>query len=147
MKLTEKLEREELFGILTGRISLIVNRYLSNKFREANLGVTVEQWTVLACLWEKDKVSQQSLSEITLRDQPSMTRLIDNLEKQKMVVRVADPTDRRSNLIFLTEKGMALEKKATEIVKETIDKALISISNEDIFICRTTLKKILGNLN
>ncbi len=147
MKLTEKLEREELFGILTGRISLIVNRYLSNKFREANLGVTVEQWTVLACLWEKDKVSQQSLSEITLRDQPSMTRLIDNLEKQKMVVRVADPTDRRSNLIFLTEKGMALEKKATEIVKATIDKALISISNEDIFICRNTLKKILGNLN
>ncbi len=146
MQLIEKLEREELFGILSGRISMIINRYLSNKFKEANLGVTVEQWTVLSCLWEKDKVSQQSLSKITLRDQPSMTRLIDNLEKQKMVIRVADPIDRRSNLIFLTEKGMALEKQATEIVKQAIKTSLATISDEDIFICRNTLKRILNNL-
>ncbi len=146
MKLSGKLNHDELFAILNGRISMLINRYLYNKFREANLGITVEQWTVLACLWEKDKVTQQTLSEITFRDQPSITRLIDNLEKRNLVVRVSDPSDRRTKLIYLTEQGMALEHRSTEIIGAAVNKVLFDISDENVLICRNTLKKVLDNL-
>ena len=36
------------------------------------------------------------------KDKPSMTRLIDNMERQHLVVRIADKRDRRTNLIHLT---------------------------------------------
>jgi len=143
----KKLDRQELFSVLNGKLSMIINRYLFGKFKEANLGVTVEQWTVLSCLWEQDKVTQQKLSEITFRDNPSMTRLIDNLEKRDLVVRVPDLTDRRANLIHLTQKGIDLEQRATEIVDCTVDKALDGFSEEEISVCRNVMKKILTNLS
>lgn len=146
MELSKKLNQDELFGILNGKISMLITRYLYNRFKNADLGITVEQWTVLACLWQKDKVTQQVLSEITMRDKPSMTRLIDNLEKRNLVVRVPDPSDRRANLIYLTQKGMDLEKKSTEIVREVAEKTLSEISDQDITACRNVLKKIFDNL-
>jgi len=146
MDLSQKLNQIELFGILNGKISKLINRYLFNRFKEANLGITVEQWTVLACLWQKDKVTQQTLSDITFRDKPSMTRLIDNLEKQNLAVRVPDSTDRRVNLIYLTQKGMDLEKQATQIVQDVVERTLSKMSGDEIMICRNVLKKIFENL-
>ncbi|MCL1943898.1 MAG: MarR family transcriptional regulator [Candidatus Azobacteroides sp.] len=144
--MSQKLNQIELFGILNGKISKLINRYLFNRFKEANLGITVEQWTVLACLWQKDKVTQQTLSDITFRDKPSMTRLIDNLEKQNLAVRVPDSTDRRVNLIYLTQKGMDLEKQATQIVQDVVERTLSKMSGDEIMICRNVLKKIFENL-
>ena len=40
-----------------------------------------------------------------------MTRLIDNMEKQHLVVRISDKKDRRTNLIHLTKDGKELEEK------------------------------------
>ena len=39
----------------------------------------------------------------------SMTRLIDNMERQHLVVRISDKKDRRTNLIHLTKDGKELE--------------------------------------
>ena len=146
MRSTEKFNQEDLFGILNGRISTLINRDLYNRFRKANLGITAEQWTILAILWQKDKVTQQTLSDITLRDKPSITRLIDNLEKQNLVVRISDSSDRRVNLIYLTPKGIDLEKQASTIIDEVVNKILDEISNDEILVCRNVLKKILNNL-
>ncbi len=146
MDLSKNLNQNELFSILNGKISMLINRYLYNCFREANLGITVEQWTVLACLWKKDKVTQQALSDITLRDKPSMTRLIDNLERRNLVVRVSDTKDRRVNLIYLTQKGMDLEKQTTQIVQDVVERILSKISDDEIEACRNVLRKIFDNL-
>ncbi len=147
MKQTKKLNQQELFGILNGKLSMIINRYLYGKFKEASLGITVEQWTVLACLWHQDKVTQQTLSDITFRDKPSMTRLIDNLEKRGLVVRVPDATDRRAKLIHLTQKGVDLEKKSTDIVNDLVAKTLDEFSEKEVEICRNVLKKVFSKLS
>jgi DNA-binding MarR family transcriptional regulator len=82
------------------------------------IDITTEQWSVLACLWEKDKVTQQALCTLTAKDKPSMTRLIDKLEKRNLVTRVSDNNDRRINLIHLTDAGLALQQRATQIVHQ-----------------------------
>ena len=41
-----------------------------------------------------------------------MTRLIDNMERQHLVVRISDKKDRRTNLIHLTKDGKELEEKS-----------------------------------
>ena len=146
MENSKKLNQQELFAILNGRLSMIINRYMYGKFRELELGITVEQWTVLACLWQKDKVTQQSLSDITFKDKPSITRLIDNLEKGGLVVRVPDRSDRRAKLIHLTQKGVNLEQKATEIVNRIVEKTMERLSDEEILVCRNVLRTISSEL-
>ena len=75
-----------IFAILNGKVSAAINRKLSRNFRQNGLEITPEQWTVLIFLWEKDGVTQQELCNATFKDKPSMTRLIDNMERQHLVV-------------------------------------------------------------
>ena len=141
-----ELQNEEVFSILTGKISSAINRTFLRSFANEGIEITTEQWSVLACLWQKDKVTQQALCTLTLKDKPSMTRLIDKLEKANLVTRVSDHYDRRTNLIHLTEMGTALQIKASEIVNTIATKTLNNISEEELNTCRMVLKKIMSNL-
>ena len=141
-----QLLTDEAFTILTGKISTAINRTFLRAFAVEGVDITTEQWSILACLWQKDKVTQQALCSLTLKDKPSMTRLIDNLEKRNLVTRVSDHNDRRINLIHLTDAGMALQAKATDIVQKIASKTLNNISDDELNVCRIVLKKIMTNL-
>lgn len=140
------IQNEEIFDILVGKISGAINRAFLRAFAAEGIDITTEQWSVMVCLWKKDKVTQQTLCDLTTKDKPSMTRLIDKLEKNRLVARVADLNDRRINLIHLTEGGMKLQSKATEIVMSITQQALQNISADELNTSRNVLKKILSNL-
>ena len=137
---------DEVFSILTGKISTAINRTFLRAFANEGIEITTEQWSVLACLWKKDKVTQQELCDLTSKDKPSMTRLIDKLEKRNLVTRVSDHNDRRTNLIHLTNAGNSLQLKATDIVQKVAAKTLNHISEEELNTSRVVLKKIMANL-
>ena len=142
----KEIHNDEVFIILTGKISTAINRTFLRAFATEGIEITTEQWSVLACLWKKDKVTQQELCDLTSKDKPSMTRLIDKLEKRNLVTRVSDHNDRRTNLIHLTDAGNALKLKATEIVQQVAAKTLDHISGEELNTVRTVLKKIMNNI-
>ena len=141
-----QLQNDEIFNILVGKISAAINRTFLRAFVVEGIDITTEQWSVLACLWEKDKVTQQTLCHLTAMDKPSMTRLIDKLEKRNLVTRVSDNNDRRINLIHLTDAGLALQQRATQIVHQVANKTLNNITDEELNTSRIVLKKIMANL-
>ena len=110
-----------IFAILNGKVSAAINRKLSRNFRLNDMEITPEQWTVLLYLWEKDGVTQQELCNATFKDKPSMTRLIDNMERQHLVIRVPDKRDRRTNKIHLTEYGKKLEEAGVTSIQSAED--------------------------
>ena len=101
-----------IFAILNGKVSAAINRKLYRNFRQNGLEISPEQWTVLIFLWEKDGVTQQELCNATFKDKPSMTRLIDNMERQHLVVlddfiRCGLACQKRGHSFFLcVEAGM-----------------------------------------
>lgn len=141
-----EINSDEVFSILVGKVSTAINRTFLRAFAIEGIDISTEQWSVLACLWKKDKVTQQTLCSITSKDKPSMTRLIDKLEKRNLVTRVSDHNDRRINLIHLTDAGSALQKKATELVQKIVTKTLKNISDDEMNTARIVLKKIMANL-
>jgi len=146
MNSSKQVSRGELFGLINGKLTMRINRYLGACFRAVGIGITVEQWTVLACLWQKDKVSQQSLSQATFRDKTGMTRLIDTLEKQGLVVRMPDTTDRRANLICLTQQGRDLEQKASAVIEEVAVHTLNILTEDELNMGKILLRKIYDHL-
>jgi len=140
------IQTDEVFSILTGKVSTAINRAVLRAFAAEGLDITTEQWTILACLWREDKVTQQTLSNITLKDKPSITRLIDNLEKRRLVTRVSDSSDRRINLIHLTSAGEALQTQATQIIQRISDQTLADVSEVELNTVREVLRKIMFNL-
>lgn len=139
-------EIDLIFPIINGKVSMAINRKLFRNFKKQGIEITPEQWTVLAYLWEKDGVSQQKLCDATFKDKPSMTRLIDNIEKLGLVERKAHRNDRRSNLVFLTTKGKEIEEKANTAVYETMESALKGLNEKDIEQVRRLLKIVFDNI-
>ena len=141
-----QFKRGELYSVINGMATTAVARRLQKNFRLAGLEITIEQWSVLYHLWKQDALSQQELCNRTFRDKPSITRLIDNLEKQKLVKRMPSKEDRRINLVYLTETAKLLQDKTIELANQTMDEALVGVHKSDIEIVKQVFQKVYDNL-
>ena len=139
-------KRGELYSVINGMASTAVARRLQKNFRNAGLEITIEQWSVLYHLWKEDGLSQQELCNRTFRDKPSITRLIDNLEKQHLVQRVASPTDRRINLVQLTDTAKDLQQITIDLANQTMAEALVGVDKKDIETLKSVFQKVYDNL-
>jgi DNA-binding MarR family transcriptional regulator len=137
---------EELYSVINGIASSAIARRLQKHFREAALEITIEQWSILYHLWQQDCLSQQELCKRTYRDKPSMTRLIDNLEKQKLVKRIASKEDRRKNLVCLTRSAKDLQHLTVDMANQTMDEALAGLNKIEIETAKKVLYKVYDNL-
>ena len=141
-----QFKRGELYSFITGKASTAIARRLQKKFNNAELNLTIEQWSVLYHLWKQDGISQQELCNATFRDKPSITRLVDNLEKLQLVKRVPSESDRRINLIYLTKQSQKLQEYTMTLAEETLNEALESVPPERIEICKEVLQIVYDNL-
>nr|AQQ74732.1 hypothetical protein [uncultured bacterium] len=139
-------KKGELYSFVTGKASIAIARRLQKKFNNAGLNITIEQWSVLYHLWKQDGRSQQQLCDATFRDKPSITRLVDNLERLNLVKRVPSENDRRINLIYLTKNAQRLEEETMQIADETLNEALRSVPPERIDVCKEVLQIVYDNL-
>ena len=141
-----QFKKGELYSFITGKASTAIGRRLQKNFKQANIEITIEQWSVLYHLWKVDGMSQQQLCEATFRDKPSITRLVDNLEKLKLVKRVPSKEDRRINLIYLTKEAIQLQEKSMELANQTLNEALHGVTNGQIEIAKEVLHTVYENL-
>lgn len=141
-----QFKKGELYSFITGKASTAIARRLQKKFNQAGLNLTIEQWSVLYHLWKEDGISQQQLCIATFRDKPSITRLVDNLEKLKLVKRTASKNDRRINMILLTDNAKNLQEQAMELANQTLNEALESVPADRIDICKEVLQIVYDNL-
>lgn len=144
--LNNQFKRGELYSFITGVASTAIARRLQKNFKQQGIDITIEQWSVLYHLWKNDGLSQQELCNATFRDKPSITRLVDNLEKLKLVKRVPSKEDRRINLIYLTEAAFALRDLTMDMANQTLNEALGGVSQDEIELCKAVLQKVYDNL-
>jgi len=112
------VSQEYFYNFLTGKYSIAVMRRLQRNLKEAGLNITSEQWSIMYNLWVEEGLTQQELAVRTFRDKPSVTRLINNLERVNLVIRVNDKNDRRSNLIYLTKIGRKMKDEGMKQAKK-----------------------------
>ena len=118
--------------------------HLQRNLREHNIGP--EQWFLLFRLYEKDGRSQKELADQNANDYPNITRLIDALSKKGFVERRADPSDRRKQLVFLTDSGRNFMEGLMPWVIDVRKEVFKGISKAELFQLVDTLQKIEENL-
>jgi len=141
-----QFKKGELYSFVTGKASTAIARRLQKKFNGAGLRITIEQWSVLYHLWKQDGMSQQELGNATFRDKPSITRLVDNLERLQLVKRTVYPEDRRINRICLTKTGIKLQEQSMLMAEETLNEALEGVDADQIEVCKRVLQLVYDNL-
>jgi DNA-binding MarR family transcriptional regulator len=114
--------------------------------KEANAGVTLEQWRILKILYDDGAMSQNEIGEITLKDAPTATRIIDLLCKKKLTIRKMNKSDRRKFDIILTEAGTKKVKTLMPIILREREKGWKSLSDKDLKELGRILTVIHDNL-
>ena len=127
--------------------SRLINNRLNQTFRSNGYPITHEQWQLLSRLFEKDSQSQQSLATLNERDEPSVSRLVANMERNGLVERRAHPTDKRMNLVFLTEESKRMKEDYTASAVQTLEEATRGIDRDELAQCMRTLDRIRRNLS
>ena len=141
-----QFRKSELYSFITGKASTAIARRLQKNFKQNGVDITIEQWSVLYHLWKQDGISQQELCACTFRDKPSITRLVDNLEKLNLVKRVASSNDRRINMIYLTDESKRLQDQTMELANLTLNEALEGVSDKYVEAAKEVLAKVYENL-
>ncbi|MDR1459843.1 MAG: MarR family transcriptional regulator [Bacteroidales bacterium] len=110
------MEKEKLPEILNLALTF---REIQLAFRrlasDLSVELPVESFGVLLAVYYNENLIQQDIAETLKKDKSAVLRQIDTLEAKQLVQRIADPQDRRKNIVKITDKGMSF-------IKEIIDK-------------------------
>lgn len=104
------------------------------------------QGRILYVLWQHDDISISSLSAQTSLANTTLTSMLDRMENSGLIIRKADPTDRRSRLIALTDKAKALQSDYERISREMSERYYIGFTEDEIKQFEIYLQRVLENL-
>jgi DNA-binding MarR family transcriptional regulator len=75
---------------------------------EALFGLTIPEWRLVAVVAEADGITQQQVGQQTRMDKVTVSRAAIALVERGLMQRHANPEDRRSHLLRLTDDGHTL---------------------------------------
>ena len=125
-------------------------RFLLDKVEEAlkNAGLPPLAWYDVLLELHREKNSglrQYEIGNKMLLNKHNLSRLIDRLEKNRLVERSASAEDGRGNTVNITDKGEKMLKQIWPVYRKTIQENFGAKLNADEFLelCRV-LSKVLG---
>jgi DNA-binding MarR family transcriptional regulator len=92
-------------------------------------------------------LTQAKLSDMMLVNRANITSLIDRMEKGGLVARTSTPTDRRYNIVKLTDRGKALLEKIEPLYAQEVKRIMAALADNEQKRLIKMLEKVRFNIN
>lgn len=116
-------------GLLINKLAHVMSLDMDRRLKVHD--VTISQWAILKQIWQQEGRSQVELQELLGLDGATITGLVQRMIHLDLIQRRPDPSDRRVQRVFLTERGRALEQ-ITKTLEETVNsQALKGFSTDE----------------
>ncbi len=135
-----EIKLEEALGYNVYRTALLFRRELMRALSQYNM--TPEQWQVMATLWSGVALTQSEIVRLTLKDKPTVSRMIKRLERNGWVEIKANPKDGRSSFIQPTAKGWRLQGEVPQKLIRHFEPLRKGLTRKDEGTLMALLKKI-----
>lgn len=134
---------QDLIAVLIKRASLALDKK-ANALLQPH-GLTNAQFKILKYLIHKEEsyVTQKMIEEDFSMTNPTVTGIIQNLEKKELIYRHEHPTDKRSKIIRLTQKAIALKPQLAATGKTINDEFISGLTSEQQEELTTLLKLLV----
>jgi len=140
------IKKFDSYSYLLDRTARRVKQYAQQRFSAGDFNVTVDQWLILKNLDNDRYLKQTELAELTGKDTPTLTRIVDLLCKKGLTERVIHKTDRRSFTVHLTKAGKQLLSELSPKIDDIRMQAWEGLSETDYEDLKRILNKIYQNL-
>lgn len=124
-----------------------IRNALQKRLNESGIDLTVDQWVLIDHLYRNPGISQNVLAEMTTKDAPTVTRIIDLLCKKGLTERRIADNDRRKFMIFLTQEGKRKYHEVLPLVVEIRRKGWGNLSEDDYQHFVRIMDSIYNNFN
>ena len=111
-----------------------------------NAGVSLSQWRVVGALVIQPGLTQKEIADKVGIEGATLVPIIDKMEKEGLLKRKPDSSDRRVNRIYLTQKADSLWESMVECALRIRKSSTKNISENNIQTTLETLRKISQNL-
>ncbi|MBC7885740.1 MAG: MarR family transcriptional regulator [Saprospiraceae bacterium] len=146
--ITNKIKQPEISGFTMEKtVKLMKLSFSRILMMHPEIDITVDQWIIIQLLFKHKNLSQQQLAELSFKDAPTVTRIIDILVNKDIVLRETDNSDRRKFSILLTESGHCIYQMVIPILDEFRREAYAGIPHTDLIVLEGIMNKIFENLS
>ncbi len=125
-----------------GRISRCGVMYRSDKLDAEGLGGHQHIYILKIC--QNPGITQEQLSKLIYINKSNVARQLAILSEHGFVTRRADPGDRRVQLVYPTEKAMALYPKVRALFLEWNRLLTQDLSEEEYLLLTSYLERLLS---
>jgi DNA-binding MarR family transcriptional regulator len=136
---------EKSISFIIYRTALAIKAAVQRALKERGFDITPEQFGILHVLREEEGLSQKEIGNILFKDKPNVSRMLDALERKRLIHR--QPTDRRRYSIFLTAEGKKLIEELLPIVTQLREEAENGLLVREKEALESMLNKIYGNIS
>jgi DNA-binding MarR family transcriptional regulator len=140
----DSFSTDDCLGYQLKRAQSLLRALLETAFEKEELNFS--QWTVLARLRDGVASNSAELSRSLNYDTGSLTRLVDQLEEQKLVVRRRSRSDRRVHDLALTPAGRATVTALTPRVVDIHNRVLSGFSRTEAEQLLRTIEKLISGI-
>lgn len=142
----QNFELKRPLGREIGQTAKCYFKAINEIFKEHEVSLSAEQGILMFHINHNEGISQNALADHMMKDKPSITRAVDQLEQMGFVMRVADPRDRRVKLLYMSPQGKKIMPDFLKLAVKLEEDATSGISPEDLTTMLKTLLKIRENL-
>lgn len=139
-----KLSLNDYISIFIHQTDLFLTSYVKQKLAPFN--IAPEQNLVMMLLWEQDGLTQNEVAIKLGKDKTNIARMVAGLESKGFIKRINCPRDRRSQRLYLTDKGIELKGHIVPIAEEFNESVCKDISEEELLQVKRILKKMRENV-
>ena len=119
------------------------NRFILEELKRNGIeGLMPSHGDILVCLYEQNKMTMKDISNKIRRTRPTVTVLVDKLEKLGYVKREVSKEDNRYTYIVLTKKGLNFKPVFEKISNGLNDMLYKNLSDMEADTLEKLLEKI-----
>ncbi|NEX11421.1 MAG: MarR family transcriptional regulator [Prosthecochloris sp.] len=134
-----------LLGHELGVTSGVLRKVFASRIREHAKGISPEQLAVLVRLSSGEGFHQNEIAEYVLKDDATITRILDSLEEKGLAGRKRSVEDRRSNIAFITPEGRSLVERVFPLIVDLHKELVSGIDPLDVARVVTILGLVRNN--
>lgn len=139
--------KERQGGFLISKIKQIGGRKFDKILQQKNIDAfNGAQGKILYVLWQGGKMTATEISKKSGLAKTTLTAMLARMEEQGLIRTEKNAKDKRSALVCLTEKAVALKDEYDGVTKEIEDIYYKGFTDKEIDRFENCLKRILKNL-
>lgn len=134
-------------GFVISQAAYVIRKTLTRRIKDAGINVTPHEFAILNRLNKHPTLNQKEIAQLTYKDRPAVTRMLERMITKGYVIKHLSNQDRRSYKVALTPAGQRVRDKIVPIATGVMMEALDGMESDQLDTSIKVLQQITSNLD